>query len=84
MSATPMETSKMALAMKYGKIMRTSPQTSGTTAACFLPYMKKPSPTEPKSMPQRSNDALIAVLNVAERVIILRPIWGLGADAALY
>ncbi len=37
MSATPIETRRIVLEMKYGKIMRTSPQTSGTTAFCFLP-----------------------------------------------
>lgn len=42
---------------KYGKIMRASPQTRGTTARCFLPYTKKPSPHEPYSKPQRSHDS---------------------------
>lgn len=65
MSATPIATRRMVLEMKYGKIMRTSPQTSGTTAFCFLPYMKKPIPTEPKSKSQRSNDVLNAVSHVA-------------------
>lgn len=51
--------------MKYGTIMRTSPQISGTTAFCFLPYMKKPRPAEPKSNPQSSNDVLNAVSHVA-------------------
>ena len=37
MSMTPIATIRMVLEMKYGKIMRTNPQTSGTTAFCFLP-----------------------------------------------
>lgn len=65
MSATPTATRRVVLEMKYGKIMRTSPQTRGMTALCFLPYMKKPSPTEPKSKPQRSNDALNAISHLA-------------------
>jgi len=60
MSATPIVARRMVLEMKYGKIMRVSPQTSGTTAFCFLPYMKKPSPTEPKSKPQRNDGVLNA------------------------
>ena len=76
MSATPIATRRMVLGMKYGKTIRASPQTSGTTAFCFLPYTKKPSPTEPKSKPQRSNDVLIAVLHVAELVILLHSIYG--------
>lgn len=61
MSATPIATRRTVLEMKYGKIMRANPQISGTTAFCFLPYMKKPSPTEPKSKPQRSQDVFNAI-----------------------
>lgn len=56
-SAIPIATSRRVFATKYGNIMRASPQTSGTTARCFLPYRKKPSPIEPKSRPQRSHDS---------------------------
>ena len=38
---------------KYGKIIRATPQTSGTTVLCRLPYTKKPSPIEPNSSPHR-------------------------------
>ena len=48
--------------------MRTSPQTIGTIAFCFLPYMKKPSPIEPKITPQNSHDVLNAVSLVAYRL----------------
>lgn len=41
---------------KYGKIMRASPQSSGMIAPCFLPYTKKPSPTDPKTMLQSNDD----------------------------
>jgi hypothetical protein len=44
------------LETKYGNAMRANPQSSGTTALCFLPYIKKPSPTDPKSTAQRSDD----------------------------
>jgi len=59
MSATPIATRRMVLETKYGKIISVSPQTSGTTAFCLLPYTKKPSPNDPKSKPQRSQDSLI-------------------------
>ncbi len=41
--------------------MRAKPQTSGTTAFCLFPYTKKPSPIEPKSNPQRSQDSFNVV-----------------------
>ena len=56
MSTNPIETRRIILETKYGKAMRATPQISGTIALCFLPYMKKPSPTEPKSTAQRSNE----------------------------
>src|ERR1700690_1561893 len=62
MSATPIATRTMALETKYGKIMRTRPQISGTTAFCLLPYKKKPSPAELNSKPQKSSGALNGVL----------------------
>src|SRR5256885_17229308 len=49
-------TSRIALERKYGKIIRATPQTSGTTLFCRLPYTKKPSPIEPNSNPQRRDD----------------------------
>ena len=56
MSATPSMTSRIVLETKYGKIIRATPQTSGTTVLCRLPYTKKPSPIEPNSNPQRRDD----------------------------
>ena len=41
---------------KYGKIIRATPQASGTIVFCRLPYTKKPSPIEPNSNPQRRDD----------------------------
>src|SRR5437879_1678422 len=49
-------TSKIVLETKYGKIIRATPQASGTTLFCRLPYTKKPSPIEPNSNPQRRDD----------------------------
>ena len=72
MSAIPTATRRMVLEMKYGKTMRASPQISETTAFCFLPYTKKPRPTEPKSKPQRSDDVLTAVSYMAYRNKISR------------
>ena len=57
MSVVPIATRKMVLEIKYGKIMSANPQTIGTTAFCFLPYTKNPSPIEPNSNPQRSQDS---------------------------
>jgi hypothetical protein len=57
MRATPIATRIRVLEIKYGKIMSVIPQTNGTTAFCFLPYTKNPSPTEPNSKPQRSHDS---------------------------
>jgi hypothetical protein len=51
--------------IKYGKTIRTSPQTSGTAAFCFLPYKKKPNPNEPNSKLQRRE----AVLNAASHIV---------------
>jgi hypothetical protein len=59
--ATPRMTSNMVFETKYGKIIRATPQTSGTTAFCRLPYTKKPSPIDPNSNPQRSDDVSIGV-----------------------
>ena len=61
MSATPMATRRRRFETTYGNTMSTTPQTRGTTAYCFLPYIKKPSPMEPKRKPQRSDDVLNAV-----------------------
>src|SRR5437762_13332403 len=49
-------TSRIVLETKYGKIIRATPQASGTTLFCRLPYTKKPSPIEPNSKPQRRDD----------------------------
>jgi len=40
MSTVPMTANAIVLATKYGNIMSVSPQNSGTTGFCFLPYMK--------------------------------------------
>jgi hypothetical protein len=50
-------TSRIVLETKYGKIIRATPQASGTTVFCRLPYTKKPSPIEPNNNPQRRDDA---------------------------
>jgi hypothetical protein len=65
MSAIPITTRRMVLETKYGKTMRASPQTNGTTAFCLLPYTKKPSPTELKSKPQKSHDVVTAASHIA-------------------
>src|SRR2546429_9796960 len=49
-------TSRIMLETKYGKIISATPQASGTTLFCRLPYTKKPSPIEPNSNPQRRDD----------------------------
>jgi hypothetical protein len=61
-SATPTITSRIVLEMKYGKIIRATPQTNGTTIFCLLPYTKKPRPIEPNSSPQRREDVSNCVL----------------------
>ena len=48
--------------MKYGKIIRATPQTNGTTIFCLLPYTKKARPIEPNSSPQRREDVSNCVL----------------------
>jgi len=60
-----MATRKTVSETKYGKTMSTSPQTSGTAAFCFLPYKKKPNPTEPNSKLQRSKDVFNAASPLA-------------------
>jgi hypothetical protein len=55
-SASPTMTSRMVLETKYGKIIRATPQATGTALFCRLPYAKKPSPIEPNSNPQRRDD----------------------------
>jgi hypothetical protein len=49
-------TSRVVLETIYGKIIRATPQASGTTLFCRLPYTKKPSPIDPNSNPQRRDD----------------------------
>jgi hypothetical protein len=49
-------TSRIVLETKYGKIIRATPQATGTALFCRLPYAKKPSPIEPNSNPQRRDD----------------------------
>ena len=49
-------TSSIVFETKYGKIISATPQTSGTTVFCRLPYTKKPSPIDPNTNPQRRND----------------------------
>jgi len=61
-STIPNVTSRIVLDTKYGKIIKASPVTNGTTFFCLLPYTKKPSPIEPKSKPQRRDDVSNAVL----------------------
>ena len=53
-----MATSKMVLETKYGNTMSANPQAKGTSAPCFFPYPKKPSPTAPNTNPHNSEDAL--------------------------
>ena len=43
------------------------PATSGTGAFCFFPYIKKPSPTDPNTTPQRSN----AVPPILQSVVLI-------------
>jgi len=79
MSIAPIATRTMVLEIKYGKTMSANPQTIGTAAFCFLPYTKNPSPIEPKSNPQRSQDsfnshpsprnAAACILTVNERLL---------------
>ncbi len=57
MSATPIATSRMLFETKYGKTIKASPHSNGTTARCFRPYMRKPNPIDPNNNPQRSDDA---------------------------
>ena len=52
----------MVFETKYGKIIRATPHTSGTTAFCRLPYTKKPSPIDPNSNPQRRDEVSIAIV----------------------
>ena len=61
-STIPNVTSRIVLDTKYGKIIKASPVTNGTTLFCLLPYTKKPSPIEPKSKPQRRDDVSNTVL----------------------
>lgn len=63
---TPNMTSKIVLETKYGRIIKTTPVSSGTTIFCRRPYTKKPRPIEPKSKPQRRVDVSIAILGAAE------------------
>ena len=61
-STIPNVTSRIVLDTKYGKTIKASPETNGTTFFCLLPYTKKPSPIEPKSKPQRRDDVSNTVL----------------------
>lgn len=56
-STIPNVTSRIVLDTKYGKIIKVRPEINGTTFFCLLPYTKKPSPIEPKTKPQRRDDA---------------------------
>jgi hypothetical protein len=49
-------TSRILLEMKYGKMIKATPQASGTIVFCRLPYTKKPSPIEPNSNPHRKDE----------------------------
>jgi len=74
-------TSRIVLETKYGKIIRATPQTSGTTILCRLPYTKKPSPIEPNSNPQRRDDvsnAFVKRLTVKLRGRPEAPNWSRG------
>jgi hypothetical protein len=42
--------------------MSASPQSNGTTARCFRPYMRNPKPIDPNNNPQKSD----AVFNGAK------------------
>jgi hypothetical protein len=50
-----MAISNIVFDTKYGKIIKPRPHANGTTALCRLPYMKNPSPIEPKRSPQSSD-----------------------------
>jgi len=65
MSATPSMTSSVVFETKYGKIIKATPQTSGTTVFCRLLYTKKPRPIDPNSNPQRRDDVSIGVVQRA-------------------
>lgn len=41
--------------------MSAMPHTNGTATRCFLPYMTKPTPIDPRSKPKKSEDALIDI-----------------------
>ena len=66
-------TSRIVLETKYGKIIRATPQASGTTLFCRLPYTKKPSPIEPNSNPQRRDDVSKKRLTVKLRGRVTTP-----------
>ncbi len=71
-------TSRIVLETKYGKIIRATPQASGTTLFCRLPYTKKPSPIEPNSNPQRRDDVSKKRLTVKLRGRTIPPDWSRG------
>ena len=66
-------TSRMVFDTKYGKIIRTTPQTRGTTVFCRLPYVKKPSPIDPNSNPQRRDEVPIGVVQRLAEKLMGRP-----------
>src|SRR5437016_12082052 len=66
-------TSRIVLETKYGKTIRATPQASGTTLFCRLPYTKKPSPIEPNSNPQRRDDVSKKRLTVKLRGRVTTP-----------
>jgi hypothetical protein len=61
-SATPNMTSRILFEIKYGKIIRATPQTIGTTNFCRLLYKKKQSPIEPNNNPNRRDDVSIGTV----------------------
>ena len=67
MSTTPRATSSTVLETKYGKIISATPHTNGTTIFCLLPYTKKPSPIEPNSTPQRSDEVFMSSRALAQK-----------------
>src|SRR6478672_1285454 len=52
-TAPPMTSRSHALEIRYGTTRSTNPQSRGTTARCFLPYMKSPQPDRAKEKTQK-------------------------------
>jgi len=64
---------------KYGNMNKAIPTKSGTTAFCFLPYMKYPRPIAPNSIPQISND-VPSILTFSDYFLLTHNAWLSGAE----